>query len=157
MKPIQKRLAVISLSALLVTGAGAALAFGGHHDRFGGCDRDGERTPMAQLQRLDDITPEQRDQLQEIRKQARDEFRKLRDAMRDNHSDLRDAMADDSDLETIRGLAQKQGEQVMRMIVLRAEIRQKINGVLTDAQRQQLSELRLPGEGYGQPSNRMGF
>ncbi len=157
MKSMHKRLAVISLSALLLSGAGAAMAFGGHPDRFGSCDHEGDRTPMAQLSRLDDLTTEQRDQLKEIRNQARDEFRKLRDAMRDNRSDLRDAMDDNANIDTIRGLAQKQGEQMAQMIVLRAEIRQKINGVLTDEQRQQLADRPWREEGRDRHSDSKGF
>jgi protein CpxP len=156
MKAIQKRMAVIGLSALLISGAGTALAFGGpkgHH----GCDRDGRHSPMAALSQLEDLTDEQKDQLREIRKAARDAMRDARDEMRDNREALHDAMVDNADLETIRQLADKQGDRIARMIVLRAEIRDNINSVLTEAQQEQLSDLRGPGRGFGHPRPGMNF
>jgi Spy/CpxP family protein refolding chaperone len=147
-------MAVIGLSALLISGAGTALAFGGpkgHH----GCDRDG--SPMAALTQLEDLTDAQRDQLREIRKAARKAMREMRHAMRDNRDELHDAIDDNANLETIRRLAGKQGEQSARMIVLRAEIREKINTVLSETQQKQLSELRSQGRGFGHPRHGMNF
>ncbi|MEJ2455977.1 MAG: Spy/CpxP family protein refolding chaperone [Candidatus Thiodiazotropha sp.] len=156
MKPMNKRLAVLGLTTLLISGAGTALAFGGHKDHHG-CDHDGRQTPMAALSRLDGLTDEQKTQLRQIRQEARDTFRELRDQMRDNRSDLRDAMMDKSDLETIRTLAKKQGDQVARMIVLRAEIRDKVNGVLTEEQRQQLADMRGKGWSDDIPREKMRY
>jgi Spy/CpxP family protein refolding chaperone len=146
MKPIQKRIAIFGLSALLISVAGAALAFGGPKGDHG-FDRDS--SPMAALTQLEDLTDEQKDQLREIRKAARKAMRDLRHAMRDNRDELHDAMDDNADLETIRRLADKQGKQTARMIVLRAEIRDKINAVLNEAQQKQLSDLRDQGRGFG--------
>ncbi len=156
MKPMNKRLAVFGLTTLLISGAGTALAFGGHKDHHG-CDHDARQAPMAALTRLDGLTDEQKTQLRQIRQEARDTFRELRDQMQDNRTELRDAMADKADLETIRGLADKQGEQVARMIVLRAERRDKINGVLTEEQRQQLVDMRDKGWGDDMPRERMRY
>ncbi|MGD8909413.1 MAG: Spy/CpxP family protein refolding chaperone [Chromatiales bacterium] len=152
MKPIKKRIAIFGLSALLISATGAALACGGpkgHH----GHDRD--NSPMAALSQLEDLTDEQKDQLREIRKTSRKSMRDLRRAMHDNRDELHDAMDDNADLETIRRLANKQGEQTARMIVLRAEIRDKINTVLSEAQQKQLSDLRDQGKGFDRPRNEM--
>jgi protein CpxP len=148
MKPIQKRIAIFGLSALLISGAGSALAFGGHKGHHG-CDRGGSPSPMAALTQLEDLTDEQKDQLREIRSMARDAMRKARNEMRDNREELHDAMIDNADLETIRGLAEKQGDHITRMIVLRAEIRGKIDSVLTEDQQKQLSDMRGLGKGFG--------
>jgi protein CpxP len=156
MKSNSKRLAVIGLTTLLITGAGTALAFGGpkgHH----GCDRDQGRPPMAAISQLDDLSSEQKEQLMDIRRSARDAMRDLRDEMQDNRGELREAMQENADLETIRGLALKQGDQVARMIMLRAEIRGKIDKVLTAEQRQQLADMRDWGRGFGRPGPGMGF
>ncbi|MEJ2467405.1 MAG: Spy/CpxP family protein refolding chaperone [Candidatus Thiodiazotropha sp.] len=153
MKTIHKRLAVIGLSALLFTSAGTALAFGGSHERHGCDNRKSDRwhSPMRAISQLDGLTDEQRNQLKQIRRDARDAMRDVRDEMRDNRSDLRDARVDNADLETIRSLAKKQGDQVARMIVLRAEIRDKISNLLTEAQRQQLAELLTQRWGGNMP------
>jgi len=153
MKTIHKHLAVFGLSTLLIAGAGSALAFGGSHERHA-CDNhksDSWHSPMRAISQLDGLTDEQRNQLKQIRRDARDAMRDVRDEMRDNRSDLRDARVDNADLETIRALARKQGDQVARMIVLRAEIRDKISNLLTEAQRQQLIELRTQRWGGDMP------
>jgi Spy/CpxP family protein refolding chaperone len=152
MKPIKKQIAIFTLSALLISGTGLAFAFGGpkgHH----GYDRGS--LPMAALSQLEDLTDEQKDQLSEIRKTTRKSMRELSRAIRDNREDLRDAMDDNVDLETIRGLADKQGKQTARMIVLRAEIRDKINAVLNESQKKQLTDLRDQGRGFGRPRHTM--
>jgi Spy/CpxP family protein refolding chaperone len=152
MKPIKKQIAIFTLSALLISSTGLAFAFGGakgHH----GYDRGS--SPMAALSQLEDLTDEQKDQLSEIRKTTRKSMRELRRAMRDNREDLRDAMDENADLETIRGLADKQGKQTARMIVLRAEIRDKVNAVLSEAQQKKLTDLRDQGRGFGRPRHTM--
>lgn len=154
MKPMQRKIAIVTLSTLLFAGAGTALAFGGHRDH-GGCDRDGDRGPMAVLMQLEDLSAKQREEIQSISRATRDAMRELRNEMQDNRADLHDAKVDDADLETIRGLARKQGEQVARMIVLRAEVRNKISNLLTAEQRQQLRDLRWSDRGFDK--RRKGF
>ena len=157
MKSMNKRVAIIGLSALLITSAGTGLAFAGHKGHFGGCDREQGRSPMAAIAQLDDLTSEQKDQLKDVRSSAREAMRDLRDEMQDNRSDLRDAMSDNTDLETIRPLAEKQGDQVARMIMLRAEIRGKVDEILTQEQREELADMRDWGKGFGRHGRGMGF
>jgi len=149
MKTTHKRLTAITLTALLLTTAGGAMAFGGSHGRHGGCDHGEGMGPMEQIYRLNDLSDEQKSQLREIRSEARTSLRELRNGMQDNRDTLRDALFEDKDLETIRGLAQKQGEQVAKMIVLRAETRQKIRAVLTEEQQQRLQAQPRFEEGFG--------
>jgi Spy/CpxP family protein refolding chaperone len=155
MKPMNRKIAAITLTTLLFASAGAALAFGGHRDH-GACDRDGDpdgyRGPMAALMQLEELSAKQREELQEIGRATRDAMRELRNEMQDNRANLQDAMVDNADLETIRDLAQKQGDQVARMIVLRAEVRNKISSLLTEKQRQQLQDLRWSDRGFGKHS-----
>jgi Spy/CpxP family protein refolding chaperone len=148
MKSTYRRIAIISLSALLFTSAGAALAFGGPKGH-GGCERGGKHGPMAALTQLDNLTTEQKAVLKDIRKATRDAMRDLRDEMEDNRIDLHDAMAENADMTTIRKLAAKQGDQVAQMIVLRAEVRNKIDSVLTEEQRKQLEDMPRPGREFG--------
>jgi Spy/CpxP family protein refolding chaperone len=145
MKPMKRKIVVVTLSTLLFMSAGAALAFNGHGD----CDRDDMRNPMEALIQLDSLSAEQRDEIENIRKATRDALRDLRDKMHDSRTQLQDAMEDNADLETIRGLAKMQGDQVASMIVLRAEVRKKISNLLTEEQRRQLLDLRLSDRGFG--------
>lgn len=154
MKQISKPIAVMTLSALLLSSAGAALAFGGSKGHHGNCDRDNRQAPMAALTRIDNLSEEQKDELKQIRKEARNAMRELRDQTQDNRTDLHDAMNDNADLKTIRRLAEEQGDQVAQKIVLRAQMRDKINAVLTEKQRQQLDNLRQPGGDFGYRKNR---
>jgi Spy/CpxP family protein refolding chaperone len=151
MKLTNRRIVIISLTALLITSTGAVMAFGGQ------CDRAGARPPMPPISQLTDLTDEQKSQLREIRKEARGAMRSLRDDLHDNRADLRDAMIDNADLQTVRKLAEKQGDQVTRMIVLRAEIRNKVNSVLTAEQREELESLRGSGGGMGRHGKMMRF
>lgn len=141
MKPINKRIVVISLATALLTGAGATLAYAGHkgHD---GCNREGRFGPAATAQQLDNLTAEQKAQLEQIREDSRDRMRELRETMRDTRGELRTAITENADLETIRSLAEKRGDQKTEMIVLWAQTWQKIGGVLSEEQRRQLAEIR---------------
>jgi Spy/CpxP family protein refolding chaperone len=141
MKPINERIVVFSLTTALLTGAGATLAYAGHKGHHG-CDREGGFGPAAAVQLLDNLTTEQKAQLEQIRNEARDTSRELREAMLDTRAELRTAIAENAGLETVRSLAEKRGDQKTEMIVLRAQTRDKINGVLTEEQRQQLAEMR---------------
>lgn len=148
MKSFDNRLAAIGLSVLLLTGGTATLAFAGHKGHHG-CGYEGRFGPAAAISQLDNLSEAQKNDLKQIRVEARDAMRDLRDAMRDTRSELRTAMRDSADLEIIRGLAEKQGERTTELILLRAQVRDKINAVLTEEQRQQLSERRELDQGFG--------
>jgi Spy/CpxP family protein refolding chaperone len=149
MKQRNRNIAIFALSTLLITSTGAALAFGGPKGQ-GGCDRGAKGEPMiTALMQIDNLTEDQKGAIKDIRNTTRDAMRDLRDEMHDNRTELRDAMEDEADMQTIRGLAKKQGEQVTRMIVLRAEVRNKVNTVLSEEQRQQLQNMRWSDRGFG--------
>ena len=155
MKTNTKRLATAGLIALLAAGAGTTMAFGMHKGQQG-CDRGGRTAPVAALKQLDNVSSDQQTALNAIRKDSRAAMQGMRDAMRSTRSELRQAMQDGADLDTIRDLAERQGDQKTAMIMLRAETRQKVSAVLTDAQRQQLAELRSERQRFGHPRNGRG-
>ena len=158
MKPMNKKIPALALSALLATAAGGAFAFGGHHDRQGGCDRhSGMSVPMAGLSRLQGLTEEQKTSLTQIRRETRNAMRDLRNEMQGNRDALRDAMADNASIDTIRTLAEKQGATTAKMIVLRAETREKIRNLLTDEQRAQLDAMPRRGGDFGRDPAQMRF
>jgi Spy/CpxP family protein refolding chaperone len=157
MKPMNKRITAITLSALLAMAAGGAVAFGGSHQRHGDCDPSDMHARMPHLSRLDNLSDTQKDQLKQIRRETRDVMRDLRNEMRGNKDSLRDSMADNAAIENIRTLAKKQGDMVAKMIVLRAETREKIRNVLTDEQRAQFDAMPRRGDSFGSPRDKMRF
>ena len=158
MKPMNKKIPALALTALLATAAGGAFAFGGHHDRQGGCDyHSGMRAPMAGLSRLQGLTEAQKTSLTQMRRETRNAMRDLRNEMQGNRDALKDAMADNASIETIRALAEKQGATTAKMIILRAETREKIRNLLTDEQRAQLDAMPRRGGDFGRDPARMRF
>jgi Spy/CpxP family protein refolding chaperone len=163
MKPMNKKIPAIALSALLATATAGAFAFGGQQDRRDHCDHRGHsdhsgmNAPMAALNRLDGLTDEQKSSLTQIRRDTRDAMRDLRNEMQHNRDALKDAMADKQSIGDIRTLATKQGEIVAKMIVLRAETREKIDSVLTDEQRAQLKTMPRHGGDFGRFHDRSRF
>jgi len=121
-------------TALLAT-VGSAYAFGGQ----GNCDRRGG--PMQAVQQLDNLTIEQRDQLSDLRRTQRDSMRAQRDAMSDNRDALRAAMRNGADAGIIKKLAEAQGAGVTAMIIHRAEMKKKVDAILTEEQRKQLANM----------------
>lgn len=158
MSTTKKKIAIVGLSALLMASAGATLA---GHRGHGGCDQGGMgghkssmrgagmTGPMRILSKLDDLTDEQRKSIKDIHKSTRQSMFELMGAMQDNRMELREARRKGADIDTIRALAKKQGDQVERMIVLRAETRAKVDAVLTEEQRKQLKSKRRSGRGSG--------
>ena len=158
MKSTNRRIAVIGLTALLFTSAGAAFAFfDGPGKGHRGCDHPNRQSPLALLAQLDNLTQAQKDQLKQIGRSARDTLRNLRDEMIDIRMNLHDAIDDRADQATIRQLAEKQGGQLTQMILLRVEVRDKIIGVLTEAQQKQLFTLSQAGGGFPPHEGRMRF
>ena len=66
-------------------------------------------------------------------------------------------LIDQADLETIRDLGEKQVAQMIRMIVLCAEIRYRVYDILTEERRQQLESLHRQGGDFGDRQDRKGF
>lgn len=139
MKRTNKTVIAVLAGTLLLGGAGAVLASGGYHGK-GGCDFKG--APMHALERVDNLTDEQRNQISEIMDTQRSAMRERRDEMRDSRTAVRDAIHNGADEATLKPLAQKQGEMVAQMIMERAKVQGQISAVLTEEQRQQLQQLR---------------
>jgi Spy/CpxP family protein refolding chaperone len=65
-----------------------------------------------------------------------------KDAMRESRQALRDAMQSGAGKEELQALADKQGKQVSAMIMARAQMRDKINAILTEEQRAELKKMQ---------------
>lgn len=151
MKSRTKKITAITLSTLLITATGSAMAFGGYPDRSGNYPREKMTVPMRALSQLNNLTDEQKDRLKSIRKASRKAMRDIGNRMQDVRDDLRDSRSERESLDTIRALAEKQGDLVTRMIILRAETRDKTTNILTDAQQEQLTALSQPGNSLWRP------
>lgn len=140
MKPKSRWLIPVLGGVLLIAGS-TAFACGGA-DR--GMMKGGRSEHMAAraVYQLDDLSAEQRDKLDALFDAQRDTMRARMDAQREDRHALRDALQADADPQTIRPLAKRMGEHMAEMIVLRAEQRQKLNAILTEAQQKQLTGLQ---------------
>lgn len=138
MKMQKKSLLTLAAGSLLL-GSAAVMAYGGHGFDREGCQRG---YPMEALQQLDNVTDEQRTALSKVFDEQRDTMREQRDAMRESRKAVRDAIRSGANMDEIKKLAAKQGEMVTQMIVRKAELRQKISGILTPEQMKQLQDYR---------------
>lgn len=139
MKRCNKKLALILAGTLMLGGTGAALAYGGYHGK-GHCGHHG--SPMRALSQIDNLSDEQRDQIKALIKEQRDTMRGKKDSMRESRQALRDAMQSGASKEELQALAEKQGDQVTAMIMARAQMRDRINAILTEEQRTELQKMQ---------------
>lgn len=141
MKLTNKTLATLLAAGLTLGTAGTAFAFGGHGGH--GCDMGSHHSsPMRALYQLDSLTDEQRSKIKAVMKEERKSMRDLSDAMQDNRDAMFEANQKNATADTIEPLAKEQGELVAKMTVARAKIRDKINAILTDEQRNELSTMK---------------
>lgn len=115
---------------------------GGHSMKMGR-HMDGEEHFLDHMTRRLDLTKEQQASIQEILKKSDTGMRETRDKLRANHEALR-KLADDgqADAKQVQKLAQEQGRLIAEQIVQRTQVHGEIQKLLTDAQREQLKEMR---------------
>ena len=141
MKRVNKTLATLLAAGLTLGAAGTAFAFGGHDRGCGGFDSS-SATPMRALYQLDSLSDEQRTKIKEVMKEERNAMRDLMDAMQDNRDAMLEANKDNVTADKIKPLAKKQGELIAELTIARAKLRDKINAILTDEQRKELSDMK---------------
>jgi Spy/CpxP family protein refolding chaperone len=154
MKIANKTLATLFAAGLTLGVASSAFAFGSHEH---GCNMGDRLTsPMRALSQLDSLTDEQRTKIKDLMKEERKTMRDLFDAMQDNRDDLQEAMQKSVPADEIKPLAKKQGDLVAEMTIARANLRDKINTILTEEQRKQLSEMKPQKRTSGDDRDRGG-
>lgn len=140
-----KALKTLIIVTALVAGGGVAVA-----GSYGGHERDGcrsEQHGMNQEERAEKrlarmteklgLTESQQQAIQAIRSEAGPERERIRAAMKENRAALKSLVTDSGASEAdIRRLADQQGELMADAIVLRARMKQEMDAVLTDEQRQ---------------------
>lgn len=128
----------LALTASAAPGDGPRQAFGGPGPWFGGPGQSIER--MAEHLGLDDV---QKQTIQNILEAAKPELDALREAQRTNHEALVALDPADPNYSTaINDIAAEKGRLVTEGTLLRSRVRNEINAVLTDEQREQLGQGR---------------
>lgn len=126
-------------TSLLLGGAGAAFAHGNFQGKSQGkCDRE---APARMLNRLDDVTDAQREQIKALLQERRGQTQGLRGEMQESRKAMREAIARGASRDELRMLADQQAAHMSTMMLSRAETAQQVQGILTEAQREQLQEL----------------
>ncbi|HEY2989924.1 MAG TPA: Spy/CpxP family protein refolding chaperone [Candidatus Binatia bacterium] len=94
---------------------------------------------FAELQ----LSADQRAQIQTIFSDARDTLQPLARQLREKHAALREAAGNQPFDETaVRSQAQEIADMQAQLMVARAQVMNRVRGVLTDEQKARLSELR---------------
>jgi periplasmic protein CpxP/Spy len=127
------------LTAAMLLG-GVAMAHGNQDGKsFGKCDRQG---PARMLNRLDDVTDAQREQIKALVEERRGEMQGVKGEMRVHRQAMREAIERGASREELRMLADQQAAHMSAMMLSRAETAQQVRDILTEAQREQLREMR---------------
>ncbi len=162
----KKRWLIPAAAAALIISGGTALAYGGYgphdgqrcaqHSRSHGGHMGGQmggQMGMRGAYRVSNLSDQQRAELDKVFDAAHDATYAKMKSWRTERRALRDAMRKGADPATIKPLAEKAGQHMAEMIVMRAETRAKVNAVLTPAQRAELQTLAHGGRG---PHGRFG-
>jgi Spy/CpxP family protein refolding chaperone len=89
------------------------------------------------------LTTEQRSSVQAVLQKSQPQRANLKEKMQANRKALKElARSGNSDSSQIAELAQERGQLVADMIVQRSKVRGEIREILTDAQREQLNQMR---------------
>lgn len=130
-------IATITAAMLL---SGVAMAHGNQEGKsLGKCDRQGAG---RMLNRLDDVTDAQREQIEALMEARRGEMQGVKGEMREHRQAMREAIERGASREELRALADRQAGHMSAMMLSRAESAQQVRSILTEAQREQLQELR---------------
>jgi Spy/CpxP family protein refolding chaperone len=112
-----------------------------HSGEGQGADR-GERFLNRMTERLK-LSPEQRSSVQAILLKSKPQMASLKEGMRTNREALRELKRNGyTDSSQVQALAHKRGELVGSLIIQRSKVRNEIQQVLTDTQREQLRQMR---------------
>ncbi len=115
-----------------------------HEGAFGG-----HRAGLRAAYRVSGLTDQQRSNLDKVFDAAQDSAYEKMKSWRTDRRALREALRNGADPATIKPLADKAGQHVAEMIVMRAETRAKVNGVLTPEQQTELKQMSRRGRHPG--------
>jgi Spy/CpxP family protein refolding chaperone len=117
-----------------------------HHGKHSGMKGEGMDRGEKFMNRMADrlqLTTEQRSSVQAVLQKSQPQRANLKEKMQANRKALKElARSGNSDSSQIAELAQERGQLVADMIVQRSKVRGEIREILTDAQREQLDQMR---------------
>lgn len=144
--------------ALAGTQAGAAGEGSGkvsrecHHRAHSWMERgtDGGEGFLNRMTERLKLTPEQRSSVEAILQKSKPQTASLKEGMQTNRKALRELRRNGyTDIGQVQSLAQKRGDLVASLIIQRSSVRNEIQQVLTDTQRDQMRQMRdKRGEGH---------
>lgn len=144
---MKKGILALIITALVGGGMNFALAdSGGYHGQHGKegkhCNKHGKFRLENMREELS-LSDEQVKQITSIREKYQPRMQELREKSKANRAQLREAKyADTVDMGIIKTLAKAQGDLKTQKIILKAEKRNEINGVLTKEQLSKLKEMK---------------
>jgi len=143
---------ILAATAAVMAFAGAASAFGPKGGLFGPAMREARMAEMLEL------TDEQRARVFAVMDEARPEARRIVQALRANRSELEAAReTGDFDEAKVKALAERQGELVAEMIVLKSRVQSEVQALLSDEQRERMESLHERHRGHGGPHGKRGL
>lgn len=114
----------------------------GAHSRMGQGTDGGERFLNRMTDRLK-LTTEQRSSVEAVLQKSKSQMANLKEKIQTNRKALRELRRDgNSDGSQVQVLAQERGNLVAESIIQRSKIRNEIQLVLTDTQREQMKQMR---------------
>ncbi|HEX8873180.1 MAG TPA: Spy/CpxP family protein refolding chaperone [Nitrosospira sp.] len=119
------------------------------HSRMEQGTDGGQRFLNRMTERLK-LTPEQHSSVEAILQKSKSQMAGLKEGMKTNRKALRELRRNGySDIGQVQALAQERGNLVASLIVQRSKVRNEIQQVLTDTQREQLKQMREKhGDGH---------
>ena len=134
-------------SALFITGANMAYAFGGH-----GSEKNMERHSQRIAEKLN-LSDSQRDQFKQIHEQGRAEAKGIHEAMQKNREALQNLDPSAKNYaKQVAVLANEKAELVKQMVTHKSEIRAEVHAMLTPEQREKTKAMKMERKGKGKRS-----
>lgn len=142
-----------AVAALIITGGSAVACGHGNNDGSRGGRHSmqsshfgGHGGQLRGAYRVSNLSDQQRNALDKIFDATQDQKYEKMKSWRSDRRALREAMRSGADAATIKPLADKAGQHMAEMIVMRAETRAKVYAVLTPEQRTQLAQMSQHGK-----------
>ena len=89
------------------------------------------------------LTTEQRSSIEAVLQKSKSQMANLKERMRTNRNALREVRREGkNDSNQVQALAQERGDLVADLIIQRSKVRNEIQQVLTDTQREQMKQMR---------------
>jgi Spy/CpxP family protein refolding chaperone len=115
----------------------------GTHSRIMGQGVDGKWNFLDRMADPLKLTTEQRSSIEAVLQKSKSQMANLKERMQTNRKALREVRREGkTDSNQVQALAQERGDLVADLIIQRNKVRNEIQQVLTDTQREQMKQMR---------------